>query len=144
MPISLGSPPDLSLKYTLESCVTEFVLPDPNKFALYGERYDLTDLNGNNAGKLYFTGTSIYLPVDGSNPNSFIGTLDFGEMGNLSFLWCIPPNLALDPATGFYVSYQNFYCRILGGSGDFKFIQNGFVVINTFPGYRLVYVYLDK
>lgn len=143
MPIQNGAPPDLSLTYSLGSAQDIYVLPDPNKFALYAEVFELEDLSGNKAGKLYYTGSSFATEKDGY-PNAFFGTLDFGVLGTLVFLFSIPPNLPLDPETGFYIPYQTFNCRILQGSGDFRFIQNGFVVIYTVPGKRLVYVYLDK
>jgi len=141
-PLVPGSPPDLEFVYFLNTAVDVYSFPPPQNFELYSEYFDLQDLKTEaNVGGLYFTGSSF---ANNGNPNAFIGTLDLGELGTIVFLFSIPPNLPLNPETGFYIPYQTFYCRILQGSGDFKFIQSGFVVIYTFPTGRYVYVYLDK
>ena len=141
MTIVNGAPADLVLKYNLDSAVDVYALPSPQNFELYSEYFDLLDSNNNKVGGLYYTGSSF---SNNGNPNAFIGTLDLDKLGTIVFLFSIPPNLPLDPSTGFYIPYQTFNCRILQGSGDFRFIQNGFVVIYTYPGGRSVAVYLDK
>jgi len=140
MPIVNGSAADLTLTYDLSSVSDVFSFPPPQNYELYSENFEL-NADGSKVGTVYYIGSSF---TNQGSPNSFIGTLDLGELGTIVFLFSIPPNAPINPETGFYLPGQTFYCRILQGSGDFKFVQNGFVVIYTYPGGRNVAVYLDK
>jgi hypothetical protein len=143
MPIIHGSDPDLKFTYYTSSVTDVYSLPPPKQYELYSEHFDLLEYGkSNKAGSLYFVGSSF---ENNGYPNSFNATLDLGELGTIVFLWSIPPNAPLDPVTGFYLPGQTFYFRILQGSGNFKFVQNGFVVVHTFVGGgRHIYVYIDK
>jgi hypothetical protein len=140
MPIVNGSAPDLEFTFELSTASDVFSFPAPQKYELFSENFEL-NVDGNKVGIVYFIGSSF---TNQGTPNSFTGTLDLGELGTIVFLFSIPPNAPINPETGFYLPDQTFYCRILQGSGNFKFIQNGFVVIYTYIGGRNVYVYLDK
>jgi len=140
MPIVNGSAPDLEFTFELSTVSSVYSFPAPQKYELFSENFELSKDN-KKVGIVYFIG-SVF--TNQGSPTSFVGTLDLGELGTIVFLFSIPPNASKDPETGFSLPGQTFYCRILQGSGDFKFVQNGFVVINNYIGGRYVYVYLDK
>ena len=144
MTIVNGADPDLKFSFFLKSVSEVFSFPPgPQRYELYSENFDLMEYGKDNkVGSLYFVGSFF---MNKGNPNAFTGTLDLGELGTIVFLWSIPPNAPVDLETGFYLPGQTFYFRILQGSGNFKFIHNGFVVVHTFEGGgRHLYVYFDK